>query len=170
MDTRIFDLPNAPLPLDPNSYYEVLVPDGSSATGYTSCKIKPINLGARPYKSYVFLLDQAGTDVPVPAELENSLTDPPVFSRSGVGRYLITSTDFVIGKVHISGMTDWNGNGSTVIPIWDESAIIGYIEIYCNQTTNLIGFESFDATFTRVDLSTLIGVTKFCFPDIKVYP
>ncbi len=45
MDQRIYSLPDAPLPLDADSYYEVLVPDVSSDTGYTSCKIKPSSVG-----------------------------------------------------------------------------------------------------------------------------
>lgn len=49
MDIRIASLPDAPLPLDPDSYYEVLVPDGASATGYTSCKIKPKDINGKYY-------------------------------------------------------------------------------------------------------------------------
>ena len=39
MEKRIYDLPNAPLPLDQNSYYEVLVPDGSSSTDNKEAEI-----------------------------------------------------------------------------------------------------------------------------------
>lgn len=87
MEKRIYDLPNAPLPLDPNSYYEVLVPDVSSATGYTSCKIKPINLTG--VKRYVAILSQTGTSAPVATILENTLGGTPSFTYEGVGDYKI---------------------------------------------------------------------------------
>lgn len=100
MEKRIYDLPNAPLPLDPNSYYEVLIPDGSSATGYTSCKIKPSNIsGVKKYKA---LLSQSGTSAPTVHILENTLSGTPVWSYSSNGVYNATlSNEFTLNKTSV---------------------------------------------------------------------
>lgn len=103
MDSSILLLPDAPLPLDPDSYYEVLVPDSSSATGYTSCKIKPSNLtGVKRYKA---LISQSSTSAPTVKILENSIGSI-VWTRSSTGEYYGTlagvfTTDkvfFIIGQ------------------------------------------------------------------------
>lgn len=124
----------------------------------------------KPYKSYVALLTQTGANAPVATALENDLYNPVTITRLFAGSYTIDCIDFIVGKVHISGATDWNGSGSTVIPLWDESQIIGYLEIYCNQSSGKIGFEVFNAAFTRIDWSVLMGVSNLNFPEIKVYP
>lgn len=99
MDKRIFDLPDAPLPLDPDSYYEVLVPDGSSSTGYTSCKIKPANInGVNVLK--LSLVDQ-GSSNPTGIQHINTL-GTIVLTRQVTGHYRITSSGlFTLGKTFI---------------------------------------------------------------------
>ena len=99
MEKRIYDLPNAPLPLDQNSYYEVLVPDGSSATGYTSCKIKPANIdGVKTLK--LSLVDQ-GSSNPTGIEHKNTLGSITL-SRQAAGHYRISSSGlFTLGKTFI---------------------------------------------------------------------
>ncbi|HMT68801.1 MAG TPA: hypothetical protein PKD16_01495, partial [Saprospiraceae bacterium] len=124
----------------------------------------------KPYKIYTALLSQTGTNAPVATVLENDLYNPVTITRLFAGSYTIDCIDFIVGKVHISGATDWNGSGSTVIPLWDESQIIGYLEIYCNQSSGKIGFEVFNAAFTRIDWSVLMGASNLNFPEIKVYP
>ena len=100
MEKRIYDLPNAPLPLDKNSYYEVLVPDGSSATGYTSCRIKPSNISG--FKKYKALLSQSGTSAPTVHILENTLSGAPVWSYSSNGVYNATlSNEFTLNKTSV---------------------------------------------------------------------
>lgn len=98
MDQRIASLPHAPLPLDQDSYYEVLVPDGSSATGYTSCKIKPSAIfGVKTYKA---LLSQSSTNAPTIVSngtgantpLVNTLGGTPTLGYVSPGVFSLTLT------------------------------------------------------------------------------
>lgn len=124
----------------------------------------------RPYKALIFYFSQRiSDDAPIIDILENGLNAPIAISRLNVGIYRLTSTEFIIDKVHINFTTNWNGIGSTVIPLWDESAIIGYMQIYCNQSPNTIGIECFSTSFIRKDWFDLVGETVMCFPEIRIY-
>lgn len=128
MNKRIFDLPDAPLPLDPDSYYEVLIPDGSSATGYTSCKIKPSNIsGVKKYKS---LLSQSGTNAPTEINLLNNTGLGITLAYSSVGVYTMDlGALFVPNKTFVMLQQTANelggGNASIVTLRYDGST--GYI-------------------------------------------
>lgn len=102
MNKRIFDLPDAPLPLDPDSYYEVLVPDVTSKSGYTSCKIKPNNLnGVKVYRAIIS--KGAGAVAPTSVILENTLGFVPAFAYDSVGYYTLSHTNgFDVTKTFIN--------------------------------------------------------------------
>lgn len=112
MDIRIASLPDAPLPLDPDSYYEVLVPDGSSATGYTSCKIKPsIFDGVKRIKS---LLSQSGTTPPTEINLLNNTGSSITFGYTSVGVYTMDlGSLFVANKTFVMIQQTANELGGT---------------------------------------------------------
>jgi hypothetical protein len=105
MEERIFNLPNAPLPLDPDSYYEVLVPDGASATGYTSCKIKPGNIdGVKRYKALITQNGSPSVD-PTVKVLENTIgtitqvyTGVGTYTLSSAGLFTLNKTSLLIGS------------------------------------------------------------------------
>lgn len=55
-----------------------------------------------PYKKYVALLTQSGTDAPVATVLENTLSGTPVWSYSDVGEYVLTlAGEFTANKTFI---------------------------------------------------------------------
>lgn len=150
MEQRIYDLPNAPLPLDPDSYYEVLVPDGSSATGYTSCKVKPSS--NQPYKKYVALLSQLSTSAPSAVVLENTLGAVPVWSYHSTGNYDLT----------LSGA--FTANKTFVILGQYSSAIISSNLI----STNVVRISTEDASGGTP--SALNGILDNTAIEIRVYP
>lgn len=148
MEKRIYDLPDAPLPLNPNSYYEVLVPDGSSATGYTSCKIKPSNI--LHYKVYTAIINQSGTSAPTSTVLHNTLSGNVVFSRNTDGQYLGTlSGAFTSGKTFFYAYNYVSGT---------------YTELYYNDV-NSFTLNSKDGTFTFDD-----DLLQDLQIEIRVYP
>lgn len=51
-----------------------------------------IEINAKPYKSYVALLSQGGTDAPTAVVLENTLGGEIVWTRDGAGTYTGTLT------------------------------------------------------------------------------
>ena len=130
MNKRIYDLPDAPLPLDPDSYYEVLIPDGTSASGYTSCKIKPGTLDG--FKKYFALITQTGTSAPTVIELVNSTgaTFTPYYD--GVGAYMLEPSSAIFADhdkvgVHISDILDANGKSDAYIDSSDNIFISTYV-------------------------------------------
>lgn len=122
-----------------------------------------------PYNSYVSLIVQSGTSVPIVEELQNNISTPVTIERYGAGGYRFVSDSFVLGKVYISGFSDFAGDGNAAITLFDESAIIGYLQISVNQAEGRVNFDTWDATFTRVDFSDILGTSKLCFPEIRVY-
>lgn len=57
-----------------------------------------------PYKKYVALLTQTGTNAPVATVLENTLSGTPVWSRNTNGSYSLTlASEFVNGKTIVTG-------------------------------------------------------------------
>lgn len=73
-----------------------------AGTGITVDNTDPANpVVALPYKSYVALLTQTGTNAPTAVVLENTLGISPVYAYGGVGSYTLTSTGtFVLGKTY----------------------------------------------------------------------
>lgn len=126
------------------------------------------NLVAQP-KVYKALLTQTGILAPVAKVLVNTLSNTLVWTRSSAGNYSGTLTgEFVHNKTYVFGIIDYYDQGQTLIPISDGSSIIGYYSIFITDP-NSIDVEVFDATFTNVDLSTLLGTSSICLPPIEVY-
>ena len=147
MEKRIYDLPDAPLPLNPNSYYEVLVPDGSSATGYTSCKIKPVNLDC--VKRLKLNLVDNGSSDPTKKEYVNTLGTYSL-SRVGAGHYQITSASlFTLDKTFIQVSATGVVNAPNITYYCTDASTI---EIYARDSTNTLadGLLSEDNTYTSV--------------------
>jgi len=121
-------------------------------------------------KVYKALLTQSGTSAPVATVLENTLSGTLVWTRASAGNYSGTLTgEFVHNKTYVYGMIDYYDQGQALIPISDGAAIIGYYSVFITDP-NSIDVEVFNATFTNVDLSTLLGTSSICLPPIEVYP
>lgn len=59
-------------------------------------------VSSAPYKSYVALLTQSGTNAPIASVLENSIGGTPVWSRNVAGDYRLTITGaFTTGKTQV---------------------------------------------------------------------
>lgn len=70
----------------------------------------------RPYKTYAATLTQAGTAAPVAVVLENQLSGPIVWARTGVGVYTGTLTAaFSVGKTVASITQPATGRAAIVL-------------------------------------------------------
>ena len=157
MDQRIASLPHAPLPLDQDSYYEVLVPDISSDTGYTSCRIKPKDLTG--VKRYKVLVNQTGTDDPTVTVLENTLGGTPVWSRFASGKNICTLAGaFPDGKTFVTIGSGISGGGNL--------HILGHNTI--DDAPNSIGFNTYKGI--GADGSTIDDCLWNTSILIEVYP
>lgn len=81
MSVKISELPDASLPLDGTEIVPLV------QSGIT-CKADVSDL--RPYKVYVALLTQSGTNAPVATVLENTLGGTVVWSYNDIGDYAAT--------------------------------------------------------------------------------
>lgn len=75
-----------------------------SATDVRTCLIDMLDsLQFAPYKKYVALLTQTGTNAPVATELENTLSGTPVWSRNSIGQYYLTlASEWTANKVVVT--------------------------------------------------------------------
>ena len=122
-------------------------------------------------KSYIVGLTQTAVAAPV---ADTTFVDETVagvvIARTAVGKYNLTSTDFVPDKVYISGVTDFAGTSTTVNTVFDGAAITGYWAIYLTVADDVtINLDFYDDTFTPVDMVTLFGTSVFSLPEIKMY-
>lgn len=68
-----------------------------------------------PYKVYIALLSQSGTDAPVAIILENTLGEEPIWSYSDIGLYLLTLPNaWVSNKTVIIPPSNANNTGGAV--------------------------------------------------------
>lgn len=124
-----------------------------------------IHEDVKPYKSYVALLNQTGTDAPVATVFENTLGVTPVWSYEGVGYYEITSVEgtFPEGNTVILGLTPYSGlNNNTTAYIamgsnYDDGASL-YMEAG-SISTDL-------TTFTKTEANGIVFNTPI---EIRVY-
>jgi len=172
MDIQIPLIPTtAPSPINLASYVEVAVPDGASATGYTTCKVLLSSLGLAPGKSYKSTLKQTGTSTPTVTELINTTTVNPTLSRPGTGSYklefigLFTNT----AKLIIHGFVNGEDGKTTLIPVYNAGAIVGYYTLYYSSSDALL-LKCFDAAFAAADISTILGADNHLPIEFTIFP
>ena len=124
------------------------------------------------YLVYTALLNQTGTNAPVPTIKENTLTQNITWSRVQLGIYFgAFDTDIPIDKIFIPNGSSFLGNNAIMIPVGDFT-LRGYIIINLNQTgvnAQGIALNIVDASFANVELSILMTNTKIPI-EIRVYP
>lgn len=143
METRIEDLPNAPLPFDTQSYIEVEVVDPSSATGYTSCKVKAIDFFTNSTAlQYKISISQASTSNPTKTVHVNTLPSVPSITRISTGIYDIVCT----GNFGASAVKCWwsVANSKTNNDIILEWIDINTIRIKTYDYTNVLSDDIMD--------------------------
>ncbi len=172
MDIQIPLIPTtAPSPIDQNSYIEIAVPDGASATGYTTCKVKISSLGLSPGKKYLANLKQTGTSTPTKTELINGTGITPTLSRPGVGSYKFEFLGLFTDSAKLSLHPFVNGEDGklTFMPVYNAGAIVGYYTVYYNDVDAIL-IKTYDAAFAASDISTLLGANNNLPIEFTVYP
>lgn len=172
MDERIYSLPDAPLPLNPLSYYEILVPDGASATGYTSCRVKASDVGAPIGKDYLGNFKQSGTSAPTATELVNQTGITPTFSRTGLGVYKLTFVGAFpdANKLSLHPFINGEDGRNTLIPVHGGGSIKGYYSIYYSDVDSLL-LKCYDLGLAAQEMNALLGGTATNLPiKFTIYP
>lgn len=107
-----------------------------------------------PYKTYVALITQSGTNPPVATVLENTLGEVTI-QRIGQGNYQIYSsvTDFPFNKTVVIGAG--YDLASTLIPLGTDLAITGYYQLYNQPTAGFIVLDVYDDLFASQDYRLL---------------
>lgn len=161
----------APSPIDLASYIEVAVPDGASATGFTTCKILLSSLGLAPGKSYKANLKQSGTSAPTVTELVNTTALTPTLSRPGVGSYKLAFTSLFTNsaKLIIHGFANGEDGKTTLIPVLSAGSIVGYYTLYYSSSTDLL-LKCYDNSFAAADISTILGANNNLPIEFTVFP
>ncbi len=129
--------------------------------------------GTMGYDVYVATMTQSGTSDPVVTVLENTLTDTtPTWVRTLQGRYTLTATASFpdVDKLWINGLAVNFNTGSSVVAICNSSSVISGNYILRYGSADALVMYVYDLTGTPTDLGTLIGTTKICLPEIRVYP
>lgn len=124
--------------------------------------------GQQNIKEYKALFTQTGTSAPNPIILSNTI-GTIVWTRDSVGSYLGTLDGaFDDTKTLNNIFGEFNGIANTYIPISDQSSITGYYTMYLNSS-NEIWLITVDETFTPIEYSTLLTVTKLPI-NIQTFP
>lgn len=118
-------------------------------------------------KIYTALLNQTGTNAPIPTILHNTIGNL-VWSRWREGGYRADLNGaFPHDKTFIPMGSDYNGNGEILITLTDDTTILGYSTI--NWTTeNRIGWNFYNPSWTPTDWDTIMGASNFPI-EIRVY-
>jgi hypothetical protein len=109
-----------------------------------------------PYKKYVALISQSGTNAPVPTILENTLGVVPVWSYGAVGEYYLDYNNaFPFGKTWIIVQQPDTNAGKTMP--------------YQESSEDRITFYSYDALGIQANggMSSASALTSV---EIRVYP
>ena len=164
--------PLSTIQMDGNLDYLNTNMSGSNLTLSGSVEISgSLSVNGNPlpnYKVLVSTFEQTGTSDPVLGIFESTLTEAPTTNRVSAGKYEILSSDFaVIANVFMAGMSDWWGNGNTVITLSDEASILGYVSIY--PAVGKIRVFVLSPTWVYTDWSVIMDATKLMLPEIKVY-
>jgi hypothetical protein len=127
--------------------------------------------GGASYKVYTAWLEQtAAVNDPTPTVLESTVTGTVVWTRFAAGRYLGTlAGQFPPTKTIFSNLFNYNGGGTTFLPISDDTLIIGYYSINENEDGNTIYLQTFNAAFVRTDIFDIVGTSRLAV-DCKIYP
>lgn len=162
----------APSPIDLNSYIEIAVPDGASATGYTTCKVKISSLGLMPGKKYKANFKQSGTSAPTATELINSTGITPTFSRTGLGVYKLT----FIGafpdskKLDLHPFINGEDGRNTLIAVHGGGVIKGYYSLYYSDIDSLL-LKCYDLSLAAQEMNGLLGGTATNLPiEFTIFP
>lgn len=149
MSVKISELPDASLPLDGTEIVPLV------QSGIT-CKADVSDL--RPYKVYVALLTQSGTNAPVATVLENTLGGTVVWSYEGNGQYEGTLA------------SAFTSNKTTTIINQGQDATSGQLfnitrtnSDVVSVTTGVFNLASDTIAYTNAQLSST-------FVEIRVYP
>jgi hypothetical protein len=140
-----------------------------------SVNLNPVGTGEAyliPYQSYVVLFNQIGTSDPSITMLENTLGQNVTWTRIGVGVYHGTfDVPIPRTKIFMDNGTDYNGNGTLIIPISDNSSIIGYYMFHQdgNDNVNRMQIRVYNSAFVSTEYSTLLDTTLIPL-QFKVYP
>jgi len=172
MEITIPNIPTtAATPIDLDSWMEIAVPDVSSATGYTSCKVKLSSLGLTPGKKFLANLKQTGTSTPTKTDLINSTGVTPTLSRPGVGSYKVEFIGLFSNSAKLSLHPFVNGEDGkvTFMPVYNAGAIVGYYTIYYNDIDALL-IKTYDASFVAADISTLLGANNNLPIEFTIFP
>lgn len=173
MDIQIPLIPTtAPSPLDLDSWLEIAVPDGASATGYTTCKVKASSLGLAPGKTYRANFKQSGTSAPTATELINGTGVTPTFSRTGLGVYKLSFVGLFPDSNKLSLHTFINGEDgrNTIIPVHGGGSIKGYYSLMYSDVDSLL-LKCYDLSLAAQEMNSLLGGTGTNLPiEFTVYP
>lgn len=173
MDIQIPLIPTtAPSPIDLNSWVEIAVPDGASATGYTTCKVKIGSLGLSPAKTYRANLKQSGTSAPTATELINSTGITPTFSRTGLGVYKLTFVGAFpdSNKLSLHSFINGEDGRNTIIPVHGVGAIKGYYSLYYSDVDSLL-LKCYDDSLAAQEMNSLLGGTATNLPiEFTIFP
>ena len=122
---------------------------------------------ARPYKSYVALLTQVGTNPPTANVLENTLGNI-VWTRVGVGTYCGTLTGaLTTDKTFIPPYSSDFSGSSIFLPLSiNGNPQLGWINMYISGTDAII-IDTYDM-IGRAEWSTIIETSKIPI-EIRVY-
>lgn len=114
-----------------------------------------IDIGVRPYKTYVAFFSQTGTNAPVATVLENTLDGEIVWGRGGVGNYYgVLSGAFTLGKtIAFANIGAFHEVGGA------------FVYITANTNVNAIGLVTLTSAGAFAD-NLLFGTGI----EIRVYP
>jgi len=134
---------------------------------YTQAQVDALLLNVRPYKVYIALLSQSGTDAPVATVLENTLGGTIMWTRNSVGNYIGTlSGVFIENKVFMPPFSaNFEGN-SVFLPIsGNGNPQHGWINMY-RIDDSTVEIDTYDMV-GYAEWSTIIGSSMPI--EIRVY-
>jgi len=124
-----------------------------------------------PYKSYVPVFTQDGTDPPVVSERQNDTGLTWTWYRENPGFYdVYPNVPLDLTKVYMEGQTIGLDTG-TLIPVGTGSvALLGYLKYYVDETGSRLILECWNTTLTaNIEFSTMFGGRAVCLPALLIY-
>lgn len=125
------------------------------------------------YKSYATQFKQFGTDPPTTVILGTNELNFAPYTRQSAGLYRSQSTSTLdTTKIWISGMSDYQANGTTVLPIIGAgNTVVGSLNLKYQDNGGLLDVWLYvrDNAGTLVDLYSLIGEEFVYLPEVRMY-